>query len=70
MMASTQLGFRIQIEATNSHALDPAQKKKKKLETKPSMSQNYSKKIDIIMKSNMLARLVSEMGQKEGKERW
>lgn len=28
MMASTQLGFRIQIEATNSHALDPAQKKK------------------------------------------
>ena len=29
---------------------------------------NYSK-IDIIMNSNMLARLVSEMGQKEGKEK-
>lgn len=34
MMASTQLGFRIQIEATNSHALDPAQKKKKNIRNK------------------------------------
>jgi len=39
--------------------------------TKPSMPPfvaNYSK-IDIIMNSTMLARLVSETGQKEGKER-